>query len=96
MTVKTNMIEEFSFSNEDNVLSACSGALRKVSSLAEIAPIGRLFASITTLSEAAHQINQSLAANDLASAAKLMKSYAQPAAPAKEEAPLPVHFKRRG
>jgi hypothetical protein len=42
-----------------------------------------------------NQIGQSLAADDLASAAKLMKVYATPATLAETAAPLPMHFKRR-
>jgi hypothetical protein len=84
MTVNTNMVEEFSFSNEENIATACSSALRKVRTLADSAPIGRLFASITTLSEASSQISQQ------------MKAYAKPTAITEVAAPLPMHFKRRG
>jgi hypothetical protein len=96
MTVNTNMVEEFSFSNEENIATACSSALRKVRTLADSAPIGRLFASITTLSEASSQISQSLAVSDLQKAAKQMKAYAKPTAITEVAAPLPMHFKRRG
>jgi hypothetical protein len=89
------MVEEFSFSSEDNLAGTCSSALRKVRSLAEAAPIGRLFASIATLSEMSNQIGQSLAADDLSGAAKLMKNYATPANLAETTTPLPMHFKRR-
>ncbi|MGB9141130.1 MAG: hypothetical protein WCB71_02910 [Aestuariivirga sp.] len=95
MTIKSRMIEEFSFSNEDNLAGTCSGALRKVRSLADSAPIGRLFASIATLSDMSNQIGQSLAMDDLAGAAKLMKAYATPASMAETATPLPMHFKRR-
>jgi hypothetical protein len=61
MTIKSRMIEEFSFTSEDNLAGACSSALRKVRSLADTAPIGRLFASIATLSDMSNQIGQSLA-----------------------------------
>ena len=94
MTIKSRMVEKFSFSSEDNIAGACSSALRKVRSLAESAPIGRLFASISTLSDMSNQIGQSLAADDLASAAKLMKAYATPASMAEVTTPLPMHFKR--
>jgi hypothetical protein len=63
--------------------------------LAETAPIGRLFASIATLSDMSNQIGQSLAGDDLASAAKLMKAYATPTSMAETATPLPMHFKRR-
>jgi hypothetical protein len=95
MTIKSRMIEEFSFSSEDNLAGTCSSALRKVRSLAESAPIGRLFASIATLSDMSNQIGQSLAMDDLAGAAKLMKAYATPASMAETATPLPMHFKRR-
>ena len=65
MTIKSRMVEEFSFTSEDNLAGACSSALRKVRSLADTAPIGRLFASIATLSDMSNQIGQSLAADDL-------------------------------
>ena len=94
MTIKSRMVEEFSFSSEDNLAGACSSALRKVRSLAESAPIGRLFASISTLSDMSNQIGQSLAGDDLASATKLMNAYATPASMAEVTTPLPMHFKR--
>lgn len=95
MTIKSSMVEKFSFSSEDNLAGACSSALRKVRSLADTAPIGRLFASIATLTDMSNQIGQSLAADDLAGAAKLMKAYAAPASMAEVTTPLPMHFKRR-
>ena len=94
MTVKTNMVEEFSFSSEDKIAGACSNALRRVRSLADTAPIGRLFASITTLSEANSKISDAMAAGDYMSVAKHIKKYGAPIAA--EETPLPMHFKRRG
>jgi len=95
MTIKSRLVEEFKFSSEDNIAGACSSALRKVRSLAESAPIGRLFASIATLSDMSNQIGQSLAAEDLNGAAKLMKAYATPASMTETAMPLPIHFKRR-
>jgi hypothetical protein len=95
MTIKSRLVEEFKFSSEDNPAGACSSALRKVRSLADSAPIGRLFASIATLSDMSNQIGQSLASDDLANAAKLMKSYAAPTNLAETATPLPMHFKRR-
>jgi hypothetical protein len=95
MKMKSGMVEKFKFSSEDNIAGACSSALRKVRSLAESAPIGRLFASIATLSDMSNQIGQSLAAEDLNGAAKLMKAYATPASLAETATPLPIHFKRR-
>ncbi len=95
MKTKSRKVEKFSFSNEDNLAGSCAGALRKVRSLADSAPIGRLFASIATLSETSSQIGQSLAADDLAGAARLMKAYATPASLAETTTPLPLHFRRR-
>ena len=95
MTIKSRLVEEFKFSSEDNIAGACSSALRKVRSLADSAPIGRLFASIATLSDMSNQIGQSLAADDLNGAAKLMKAYATPTSMAETATPLPMHFKRQ-
>ncbi len=95
MTINNGMIEEFTFSMETDVASACSGALRKVRKLADQAPIGRLFASISTLSDATSQINQALEAGELAVAAARLKKYGKPA-PAAEAAPLPAHFRKLG
>ena len=95
MTIKSRMVEEFSFSSEDNLAGTCSSALRKVRSLADSAPIGRLFASIATLSDMSNQIGQSLAMDDLAGSAKLMKAYATPTNMTETATPLPMHFKRR-
>ena len=95
MTIKSRLVEEFKFTNEDNLAGVCSSALRKVRSLADSAPIGRLFASIATLSDMSNQIGQSLAADDLNGAAKLMKAYATPTTLAETATPLPMHFKRR-
>jgi hypothetical protein len=91
----TGLIEEFSFSNEDSLAGSCAGALRKVRSLAEIAPIGRLFSAITTLSETTAQVNQALSDNDLPRAAAHLTAYATPHSLAETTAPLPLHFKRR-
>ncbi len=95
MTIKSRMVEEFSFTSEDSLAGACSSALRKVRNLADTAPIGRLFASISTLTDMSNQIGQSLAADDLPGAANLMKAYAKPTTLAETATPLPMHFKRR-
>jgi hypothetical protein len=96
MAGKFSMVEEFSFSNEENIGDACVGALRKVRNLADTAPIGRLFASIATLAESSARISRSLADNDYAAASELLQSYAEPASLAEATAPLPLHFKRLG
>ncbi len=96
MVGKFSMVEEFSFSNEENIGDACVGALRKVRNLADTAPIGRLFASIATLAESSSQISRSLADNDFATAGELLQSYAEPASIAETSEPLPIHFKKLG
>ena len=50
MTAKLAPVETFSFEGE-SFGSAGAGALRKVKSLADTAPTGRLFAAIATLTE---------------------------------------------
>jgi hypothetical protein len=95
MGMRMGRIEEFSFSAEDDSATACAGALRKVKSLADIAPLGRLFDSISTLSEAANDISRSLSANDMPGASQKMKAYAAPAALAEDVTPLPIHFRKR-
>ena len=95
MTIKSRMVEEFSFTSEDNLAGACSSALRKVRSLADTAPIGRLFASIATLTDMSNQIGQSLAADDLPGAANLMRLTQSLRGLAETAPPLPMHFKRR-
>ncbi len=96
MVGKFSMVEEFSFSNEENIGDACVAALRKVRNLADTAPIGRLFASIATLAESSAQISCSLADNDFTAASEFLQSYAEPASLAETTAPLPIHFKRLG
>ncbi len=95
MAVRMGRIEEFSFSAEDNAATACAATLRKVKSLADVAPVGRLFDSIATLAETAANINQSLTTNDLRKAARQMQAYAAPAATADDSTPLPIHFRKR-
>jgi hypothetical protein len=95
MAVRMGRIEEFSFSIEDNAATACAGALRKVKSLNDLAPVGRLFESITTLADTAASINQSLTTNDLRKAAKQMHDYAAPSSIAEDLTPLPIHFRKR-
>jgi hypothetical protein len=94
MDMNSGLVEEFSFSSDDNIATACSGALRKARNLADAAPIGRLFSSISTLADVSNNINTLLNAGDLSSAAKQMKKYATPVITDSE--PLPMHFKRRG
>jgi hypothetical protein len=95
MAVRMGRIEEFSFSAEDNAATACAGALRKVKSLSELAPVGRLFESIATLAETAANINHSLTTNDLRKASKQMQDYAAASSMAEDMTPLPIHFRKR-
>jgi hypothetical protein len=94
MGVSMGRIEEFSFSVEDNAATSCVGALRKVKSLSELAPVGRLFESISTLAETASAINHSLTTNDLRRAARQMHDYAAPAAATEDTTPLPIRFRK--
>lgn len=95
MTLKPGAIEEFTFSERDNLAGACSTALRKVRSLSDIMPAGRLFAAIATLDDAANDIDNALQIGALRTAAKRMKDYAAPSVVASLEAPLPIHFRKR-
>jgi hypothetical protein len=95
MSLKPGAIEEFTFSDSDNVASACSAALRKVKSLSDIMPAGRLFAAIATLDDAAEDIGEALQIGALRTAAKRMKDYAAPLVVASLDEPLPIHFRKR-
>jgi hypothetical protein len=95
MAVRMGRIEEFSFSVEDNAATACAGALRKVKSLSELAPVGRLFDAISTLADTSADINRSLTTNDLRKATRLMQDYAAPSSMADDMTPLPIHFRKR-
>ncbi len=76
MATNANMIEEFSFSTEDTLVGACSAALWKVKSLAEQAPIGRLFNSIQTLAEVSNEATRQINANNLRAASIALRTYA--------------------
>jgi hypothetical protein len=95
MGVRMGRIEEFSFSAEDNAATACAGALRKVQSLSEVAPVGRLFGSIATLADTASSIDEALAVSDLRTASAMMAAYAAPSSIAEDQTPLPIHFRKR-
>jgi hypothetical protein len=71
----TKLVEEFSFTAEQDPATACSLALRKVKSLAESAPLGRLFASIATLSEVSQDANRQIQANNLRAASIALRSF---------------------
>ncbi len=95
MALNLGAVEEFTFTERDNLAGACAGALRKVKSLADIVPSGRLFAAITTLSDTASDIDQKLAIGALRNAAKKMAGYAEPAPVVALDEPLPIHFRKR-
>ncbi|NJM31151.1 MAG: hypothetical protein HC855_14605 [Rhizobiales bacterium] len=69
MAARAGMIEEFSFAAEGLTGTAASAALRRVRSLADSAPPGRLFNSIATLTEMSRRIETSLEAGSAAMAA---------------------------
>jgi hypothetical protein len=66
MAARAGMIEEFSFAAEGLTGTAASAALRRVRSLADSAPPGRLFNSIATLTEMSRRIETSLEAGSAA------------------------------
>lgn len=51
MTARRGTTGEFSFAAEGLAATAASAALRRVTSLADAAPAGRMFAAIATLTE---------------------------------------------
>jgi hypothetical protein len=95
MALNPGSVEEFTFSERDNLIGSCSTALRKVKSLSDIMPPGRLFAAIATLDEVSEGIDKALQIGALRTAAKLMKDYAAPAVVASLDEPLPIHFRKR-
>jgi hypothetical protein len=76
MSFNLASVESFSFDGE-NIGAAGAAALRRVKNLAEQAPNGRLFASITTLTDMSANATKALEAGDLPKAtlvaAKLAK-----------------------
>ena len=69
MTIKLASIETFSFDGE-NIGASGASALRKVKSLADNAPAGRLFASIATLTEMSAATAKALEDGNLEKAAR--------------------------
>lgn len=60
MAANKDMIEEFTFAAEGLAGTAASAALRRIRSLAETAPAGRLFASISTLTDMSREAGAQL------------------------------------
>ncbi len=89
MSTKLASIETFSFDGEDFGATAAS-ALRKVKSLADSAPTGRLFASIATLTEMSAATAGALEKGQLEKASTLARKLADAG-----EARLPSFFRKK-
>ena len=89
MNTKLASIETFSFDGEDFGASAAS-ALRKVKSLADSAPTGRLFASIATLTEMSAAATTALEKGHMEKATSIARRLADAG-----EAKLPNFFRKK-
>ncbi len=89
MNFKMASVETFSFDGESFGASGAN-ALRKVKSLADTAPTGRLFASIATLTEMSGATSAALEKGQLENAAIIAKKLAQAG-----ESKLPSFFRRK-
>ncbi len=89
MSFKMASIETFSFDGESFGASGAA-ALRKVKSLAESAPAGRLFASIATLTEMSASTATALESGQLDKATHIAAKLTQ-----KGELRIPSFFKRK-
>jgi hypothetical protein len=89
MTFKMASVETFSFDGE-SFGTAGAAALRKVTSLADSAPAGRLFASIATLTEMSAATTEALENGHIEKATHIAAKLAQ-----KSEFKLPSLFKRK-
>ncbi len=89
MSFKMASVETFSFDGE-NFGASGAAALRKVKSLADSAPTGRLFASIATLTEISSAATAALENNQLEKATHIAAKLTQ-----KSEFKLPSFFKRK-
>lgn len=96
MALIDGAIEEFTFDDQDNLATACSSALRKVRSLADIVPVGRLFGAITSLAETADDAELLATVGALRAASHKLKQYGEPATVTDLSAPLPINVRRRG
>ena len=110
MAARKAMLDDVSFVAEGLTGTACAAVLRKVRSLAEVAPAGRAFAAIATLTEISRRVENALEAGDEAllsgdndtAALELARSVVlmdRMAAAAKSERPAntanPSYLKRR-
>ncbi len=89
MSSKLASIETFSFDGE-NIGASGASALRKVKSLADHAPVGRLFASIATLTEMSTATTKSLEDGKLEKASRSAKALADAGEPK-----LPSYVRRK-
>ena len=89
MTFKVASVETFSFDGESFGTSGAA-ALRKVKTLADSAPTGRLFASIATLTEMSGATSAALEQGHLEKAASLASKLAQAG-----ESKLPGFYRRK-
>jgi hypothetical protein len=89
MNRKLASIETFSFDGEDFGASAAN-ALRRVKSLADSAPTGRLFASIATLTEMSTASTNALEKGQLEKATSIARRLAEAG-----ESKLPSFFRKK-
>ena len=89
MTINSASMETFSFDGE-SFGTAGASALRKVKSLADAAPTGRLFAAITTLSEMSGAATTAMEKGQLEKASLISAKLA-----AAGETSLPSFFRRK-
>ena len=66
MTARRGMVDELCFAAEGMAGTAAATSLRRLSSLMEAAPAGRLFGAITTLSETSAKAARALEEGDAA------------------------------
>ena len=88
MSSKLTSMEVFSFEGEQFAAAGAAG-LRKVKTLAEVAPKGRLFAAISTLSEMSAITAKALEDGDYKKAAHVAADLAKAG-----EVKMPKFFKR--
>jgi hypothetical protein len=89
MSFQMAAMESFSFEGE-TIGAAGAAALRKVKTLAEQAPQGRLFASIATLTEISASMTVALEKGELEKATHIARKLAD-----KGESKLPSFFRRK-
>jgi len=89
MSVKLAPVELFSFEGE-SFGTAGANALRKVKSLADTAPTGRLFAAISTLTEMSNSATTALEKGQMEKATSIARRLADAG-----EAKLPSFFRKK-